>query len=61
VPLDTQRLADLEPIGCVAVLLADGVLAKKAGAFDCASAYYFFGRRRETAITDRDVVAAYRV
>lgn len=41
-------------------LLADGVLAKTAGAFDCASAYYFFGRRRETAITDRDIVAAYK-
>ena len=41
-------------------LLWDGLLAKKAGAYDCASGYYFFGRLRDTPVHDRDIVAAYR-
>jgi SAM-dependent methyltransferase len=41
-------------------LLLDRFLAKKAGAYDCASAYYFFGRLREMPVSDRDIVAAYK-
>lgn len=41
-------------------LLLDGFLARKAGAYDCASAYYFFGRLRPNAIHDREIVAQYR-
>lgn len=41
-------------------LLADKYLAGKAGAYDCASAYYFFGRLRETRLHDRDILAQYK-
>ena len=41
-------------------LLLDGILARKAGAYDCASAYYFFGRLRAQPIHDREIVAQYR-
>lgn len=41
-------------------LLADRTLAKKAGAYDCSSGYYFFGRLRPSPVHDRDVVAAYK-
>lgn len=41
-------------------LLADRYLAKKAGSYDCASAYYFFGRLRDTPLHDRDIIAQYK-
>lgn len=41
-------------------LVADRFLARKAGAYDCSSGYYFFGRLRESPVHDRDVVAAYK-
>lgn len=41
-------------------LLADGFLARKAGAYDCSSGYYFYGRLRATPLHDREIVATYR-
>jgi len=41
-------------------LLFDRFLAGKAGAYDCASAYYFFGRLRDAPISDREIVGRYR-
>jgi SAM-dependent methyltransferase len=38
----------------------DSLLAHKRASFDCASGYYFFGRRREEAVSDRDILASYR-
>ncbi len=35
---------------------ADRLLRHRAGAYDCASAYYFFGRRREQALPPRAVL-----
>lgn len=41
-------------------LLFDHVLARKLGSFDCASAYYFYGRLRSTPVHDRDIVNTYK-
>lgn len=41
-------------------LLLDCILARKAGAYDCASAYYFFGRLRGAPLHDRDILAGYK-
>ena len=41
-------------------LCFDGLIARKRGAYDCASAYYFFGHLRETPIADRELVRAYK-
>lgn len=41
-------------------LLFDGILGHKRGANDCASAFYFFGRLRNTPISDREIVKSYR-
>lgn len=38
----------------------DRKLSRSRGAYDCASAFYFFGRRSETPVSDRDIVAGYR-
>lgn len=38
----------------------DRRLAKLPGAYDSASAYYFFGRRSETPFPDRELVRSYR-
>lgn len=39
---------------------ADGYLVRKKGAYDGASAFYFFGQRRETALDDRAILACHR-
>ncbi len=41
-------------------LLLDGWLARKRGAYDSASAYYFYGRLRDKPVPDRDIVKTYR-
>ena len=41
-------------------LLFDKGLARKRGAYDCASAFYFFGRLRPAPVTDREIVESYR-
>lgn len=41
-------------------LLFDSYLARKKPAFDSASGYYFFGRKQESPLSDRDLVATYR-
>lgn len=41
-------------------LLFDRGLARKRGANDCASAFYFFGRLRSEPISDREIVASYQ-
>ncbi|MEX2617380.1 MAG: class I SAM-dependent methyltransferase [Alphaproteobacteria bacterium] len=41
-------------------LLADEFLAGKAGAYDCASAYYFCGRLRDAPLSERQIIAQYR-
>lgn len=41
-------------------LLLDGFVSRKAGAYDCASAYYFFGRLRTGTIHDRDIIEQYK-
>lgn len=38
----------------------DRWLSRKRGSYDCASAYYFFGRRQESVVSDRDIVAEYK-
>lgn len=38
----------------------DRYLSRKRGAYDCASALYFFGRRAEVAVSDRQIVRCYR-
>lgn len=41
------------------LLLLDRVLANRAGAFDAASAHYFFGFKRDTPVPDKDIVRNY--
>jgi SAM-dependent methyltransferase len=41
-------------------LLFDMKMSRKRGAFDSASAYYFFGRLRDTPINDRDIIRSYK-
>lgn len=41
-------------------LLLDGWLAGKRGSYDCASAFFFFGKLRQSPISDREVIACYR-
>ena len=41
-------------------LQLDRVLSRKAGSYDCASAFYFFGKLRESPVTDREIVSEYR-
>jgi hypothetical protein len=38
----------------------DHYLSRRRGAYDCASALYFFGRRRETPVSDREISRGYR-
>lgn len=38
----------------------DRILARKAGAYDGASAFYFFGRLRDEPVSDREIVQGYR-
>lgn len=38
----------------------DRGLSRKRGAYDCASALYFFGRRAEFPVSDRDISRGYR-
>jgi len=38
----------------------DFSLVGKSGAFDAASAYYFLGRKAQTALSDRELIAQYR-
>lgn len=39
---------------------ADRFLPKRPGAFDSASSYYFVGRKRETPLSDRELIQTYR-
>ena len=41
-------------------LLLDHWVARKAGTYDCGSAFYFFGALRDGPIHDRDIVAMYK-
>jgi hypothetical protein len=41
-------------------LLLDPFLVRKSGAYDCASAYYFFGRLRDEPLSDREILKTYR-
>lgn len=38
----------------------DRLLARRAAAYDTASAFYFLGRKSETALSDREIIALYR-
>jgi hypothetical protein len=38
----------------------DRRLSRKRGAYDCASALYFFGRRAEVTVSDREISRGYR-
>jgi len=38
----------------------DRFLVHKRGAIDCASSFYFFGRKSSISLTDREIVQAYR-
>ncbi|MFA9440842.1 methyltransferase domain-containing protein [Uliginosibacterium sp. sgz301328] len=40
--------------------LLDHIFTRSNGAYDSASAHYFFGQKRETAIPDRDILQFYR-
>src|SRR5262249_39680808 len=42
------------------ILQFDRILARKPAAYSAASAYYFFGRKADHALTDRQVIASYR-
>jgi len=41
-------------------LQADRIMARNRGAYDAASAYYFFGRKSEKTLSDREIIQAYR-
>nr|WP_296899104.1 class I SAM-dependent methyltransferase [Thiohalocapsa sp.] len=38
----------------------DWILARRPSAYDSASSYYFFGRRADTVLSDRELVRTYR-
>lgn len=38
----------------------DPRISRTPGSWDCASGFYFFGRRAEEPVTDRSIIAAYR-
>jgi len=38
----------------------DNFLVKKAGAYDCASGFFFFGEKSDEVLSDRDLIAQYR-
>jgi SAM-dependent methyltransferase/uncharacterized protein YbaR (Trm112 family) len=38
----------------------DHMLVARPGAYDCAGAYYFFGRRSNHVLSDRDLIRGYR-
>ena len=54
------RLRTLARFIAFPFLLFDRILAQRAGAFDAASAYYFFGRKSEHTLSDRELVETYR-
>ncbi len=41
-------------------LAFDGWLSRKPGTYDCASAFYFFGRLRDLPVGDRDIIGTYK-
>lgn len=41
-------------------LAFDAALSRRAGSYDCASGFYFFGRLRESPLADREVLQVYR-
>lgn len=59
-PLIRRGLSAVSRFFAWPFLLLDGMLAQRAGAYDCASAYYFFGRLRSEPLHDRDIVAQYK-
>jgi hypothetical protein len=38
----------------------DRILARRPAAYSCASAYYFFGRKMDQPLSDREIIASYR-
>jgi len=59
-PLVYARLRTLARFVGLPFLLFDRIMAGKRGAFDAASAYYFFGRKSERTLSDREIIRAYR-
>jgi SAM-dependent methyltransferase/uncharacterized protein YbaR (Trm112 family) len=41
-------------------LFFDKILSRKRAAYDAASAYYFFGRKSDRTLTDREIIESYR-
>lgn len=58
--VDRQLLRTLGRWITFPALYLDGWLSKKAVAYDAASAYYFFGKKMDQPISDRDIVAGYK-
>lgn len=59
-PLIYSRMRTLARFVGLPFLLFDRMMAGKRGAFDAASAYYFFGRKSERTLSDREIIRAYR-
>jgi SAM-dependent methyltransferase len=41
-------------------VLVDKWLSKKAGSYDCASAFYFYGTLRDSPLSDREIIKQYK-
>lgn len=59
-PLATRLAAHLVPLATFWLPWLDRWLIDRPGALDAASSIGFLGRRRETPLTDAEIVAAYR-
>lgn len=59
-PFAYARLRTLARFIGLPFLLFDSLLARKRAAYDAASAYYFFGRKSDRALSDREIIKAYR-
>jgi SAM-dependent methyltransferase len=55
-----SRLRTLARFFAFPFLLFDKILSSKSAAYDAASAYYFFGRKSESTLTDRELIQLYR-
>jgi SAM-dependent methyltransferase len=55
-----HKLRSLARFVAFPFLAFDKILARKAGAYDSASAYYFFGRKSDDVLSDRELIKSYR-
>lgn len=55
-----SRLRTLARFVAFPFLFFDKILSRKRAAYDAASAYYFFGRKSDHILTDREIIGTYR-